>query len=306
VETNLRRHASLRSVRFEPLRHHLLGLVVAVCLASSGRSNKPDAVDVRPITSLQLTAGPDFLNRIQKQLGGRAADWSKNGVGYLVYRLPNPDPNVKITAMSMCIVKTAYRRLGRSTLTIGKCLQRPGSGQNWKLYREQGTASEKWFTSYQGAHFDTNHGMPVWWDTNPDIYVGVLKQNVFIEVSYTAYTSSSNYIQTINKDIRLAADLLSKAAFSYARRINRIRWRIFANARRTSSCSGFYSAGRGQGLPPLSRTPFSASGILPALRSGQLSLDEAEQIPAQSGSQLRYAPMVFGIIPECRTVSLRN
>jgi hypothetical protein len=213
---------------------------------------------------------------------------------------------LRFTAMSMCIVKTAYRRLGRSTLTIGKCLQRPGSGQNWKLYREQGTASEKWFTSYQGAHFDTNHGMPVWWDTNPDIYVGVLKQNVFIEVSYTAYTSSSNYIQTINKDIRLAADLLSKAAFSYARRINRIRWRIFANARRTSSCSGFYSAGRGQGLPPLSRTPFSASGILPALRSGQLSLDEAEQIPAQSRSQLRYAPMVFGIIPECRTVSLRN
>jgi hypothetical protein len=55
--------------------------------------------------------------------------------------------------------------------------------------------------------------MPVGWITKLDIYVGVLKQNVFIEVTYTAYTSSSNYIQTINKDIRFAADLLSKAAF---------------------------------------------------------------------------------------------
>jgi hypothetical protein len=63
-----------------------------------------------------------------------------------------------------------------------------------------------------GIHFDTNHGMPVWWNAKPDIYVGVLKQNVFIEVTYSAYTSSSNYVEINNKDIRIAADLLSKAA----------------------------------------------------------------------------------------------
>ena len=68
---------------------------------------------------------------------------------------------------------------------------------------------------------------------------------------------------------------------------------------------------RGQGLPPLSphpflRTPFSASGILPSLRSGQVSLDEAEHFTAQSSCQRRYAPMVFGIIPECRSASFRN
>jgi hypothetical protein len=49
-----------------------------------------------------------------------------------------------------------------------------------------------------------------------------------------------------------------------------------------------------------------ASGIFPSLRSGQVSLDEAEHFTAQSRSQRRYAPMVFGIIPECRSVSLRN
>jgi hypothetical protein len=62
---------------------------------------------------------------------------------------------------------------------------------------------------------------------------------------------------------------------------------------------------RGQGLPPLSRTPFSASGVPPLLRFGHVSLDEAEHFPAQSSCQRRYAPMVFGIIPECRSASLR-
>jgi hypothetical protein len=52
--------------------------------------------------------------------------------------------------------------------------------------------------------------------------------------------------------------------------------------------------------------PFSASGILPPLRSGQFSVDEAEHFTAQSSCQRRYAPMVFGIIPERRSASLRN
>jgi len=57
---------------------------------------------------------------------------------------------------------------------------------------------------------------------------------------------------------------------------------------------------------PFPRTPFFASGIHPSLRSGQVSLDEAEHFPAQSRCQRRYAPMVFGFIPECRSGSLRN
>lgn len=83
-----------------------------------------------------------------------------------------------------------------------------GSGQRWKLYREQGAGAEKWFVSYQEAHFETNHRVPIWWNTKPNSYVGVLKQNVFIEISYSSYGSSSDYIPTLNKDIRFAADLL--------------------------------------------------------------------------------------------------
>ena len=57
---------------------------------------------------------------------------------------------------------------------------------------------------------------------------------------------------------------------------------------------------------PFPRTPLPASGVRPSLRSGQVSLDEAEHFPAQSSCQRRYAPMVFGIIPECRSASFRN
>src|ERR1700683_4714074 len=46
--------------------------------------------------------------------------------------------------------------------------------------------------------------------------------------------------------------------------------------------------------------------MVPPLRSGQVSLDEAEHFTAQSSCQRRYAPMVFGIIPECCSASLRK
>jgi len=54
--------------------------------------------------------------------------------------------------------------------------------------------------------------MPVWVNTKPEIFIGIMKQNVFIVISYAAYASGSDYIQTINKDVRYVADLQSKAA----------------------------------------------------------------------------------------------
>jgi hypothetical protein len=202
---------------FRSLFRHRVGmvsLVVAVFLASRACSRKPDGVDLTPIISLQLIAGPDFLARIQRQLGGRAADWSKNGVGHLVYRLPNPDPdtpifrNVDVFREDSLPKALEIYEQNRQSFTTS------GPGEYWKLYREQGAAEEKWFISYQEAHFDTNHGTPTWWIAKPDIYIGILKQNVFIEIAYSDYSfaSSSSYIETINKDIRFAADLLSKAA----------------------------------------------------------------------------------------------
>ncbi len=55
-------------------------------------------------------------------------------------------------------------------------------------------------------------------------------------------------------------------------------------------------------MPP----PFSAGGILRPRRPGQVSLDEAEHFPAQSRSERRYAPTMFGIVPKWRSASFRD
>ena len=77
---------------------------------------------------------------------------------------------------------------------------------------------------------------------------------------------------------------------------------FLAGAIQRAARSGRFSVGAGTRAP----APFSASGALPPLRSGQGSLDETEHFPAQSRSQRRYAPTVFGIIPERRSASLRT
>jgi hypothetical protein len=56
---------------------------------------------------------------------------------------------------------------------------------------------------------------------------------------------------------------------------------------------------------PFLRTPFSACSALPPLRSGQLALDEAEHLLHNRNASVA-TPMVFGLIPECRSDSLRS
>jgi hypothetical protein len=78
-----------------------------------------------------------------------------------------------------------------------------------------------------------------------------------------------------------------------------IRWTLCDTNRRACpnlqserySRSGFLCAERGKAFR-LSPHPLLRSGILPPLRYGQLSLDEAEHFRAQSKGQRRYAPMV--------------
>ena len=159
--------------------------MMALFLVKCGFSSKPNGVDVRPITSLHFTAGPGFLDRVQRQLGGNAADWSKNGVGYLVYRLPDHDQKTQIFRNIDVYREDSVPKTQEIYAHNREVFTTSGSGQFWKLYREGGSGAEKWFISYQEAHFETNHGMPMWWGNSPDIYIGVLKQNVFVEVSYT-------------------------------------------------------------------------------------------------------------------------
>lgn len=185
-----------------------MGLVV-VCLSSPACSSKPDGVDVKPITSLQFIAGPDFLAKIQRHYDGKTYDQSWHGAGVLVIPLPSPDPDNRIFR-SLNVYREASLLKAQATYAEQKVDFT--HSDDWNLYVEQGTAAERSFISYKGTRLDTNHGIPIAVDTKPEIFIAVLKQNVVITISYTAYVSRSDYIQTINNDVRFVADLLSKAA----------------------------------------------------------------------------------------------
>src|SRR5439155_13143204 len=65
-------------------------------------------------------------------------------------------------------------------------------------------------------------------------------------------------------------------------------WRVQFRALRAPAASALR---RRQGLSPLPRTPFSAGGVLPPLRSGEVSLDQAEHFlhnPVASAATLRW------------------
>jgi len=59
-------------------------------------------------------------------------------------------------------------------------------------------------------------------------------------------------------------------------------------------------------VPSFPRTPFSATGALPPLRSGQVFLDEAEHFLHNRSASVATLRDLFAFGPECRSRSLRN
>ena len=88
------------------------------------------------------------------------------------------------------------------------------------------------------------------------------------------------------------------AAIPCARNAGRSRR---ANARR-----GYFVLRWGQDLPSFPHTPFSATGALPPLRSGWVSLDEAEHFFHNQAASVATLRQLFAFGPECRSRSLRN
>ena len=69
---------------------------------------------------------------------------------------------------------------------------------------------------------------------------------------------------------------------------------------------GCFSAERGKGLRPFPRTPFLASASGLRFAPDTEYLDEAEHLLDNRKASVASLRSVFGIIPECRSASLRN
>jgi hypothetical protein len=186
-------------------------LAAAASIANSGCSSEPSGIDVKPVTSLRLNTGADFFDKIHAQLSGPVYDYSKNGIGYIVYRIAPQtldSPNIEVFR-DINVYRTSTPEQAQEIYAKHRL---DFASHDWKLYREQGDGTEKWFIGYKGTRFDTNHGIPLGLNTKPEILIGVLKQNLFIVISHTAYSRDAEYVQTINGDIRFTANLLSKSA----------------------------------------------------------------------------------------------
>jgi hypothetical protein len=166
----------------------------------------PRGIDLRPLTTLKISAGPDLLSRVQRELG--SSD-NPGDVGALVVKAPNPDPE-----------RLIFRSIGlyrENTLSAAQQIysrhrqQFTDSAMDWKLYSESVDAADRAFISYKGIRFDANHGIPIGVNTKPEILIGVLRQNLFVVVSYTAHRSAPDYVRTINSDVEYVARLLARA-----------------------------------------------------------------------------------------------
>jgi hypothetical protein len=78
-----------------------------------------------------------------------------------------------------------------------------------KLYKEEGTNSNKYYITYMPTHLNYNHGIPIDIVTKSKVAVGFLKNNLFISINYsTLVHNESNYINEINEDIIYASKIL--------------------------------------------------------------------------------------------------
>jgi hypothetical protein len=79
-----------------------------------------------------------------------------------------------------------------------------------------------------------------------------------------------------------------------------VRPHVISPARGRALCKGRSSAVIRDPLELVTPRPrVSSQSGFPSQCSGQVSLDEAEHFLAQSSCERRYAPRMFGIIPEC-------
>jgi hypothetical protein len=82
---------------------------------------------------------------------------------------------------------------------------------DWRLFKEEGTPENMYFSAYRAPWMDTNHGVPTGHIVNhPEILIAFLKRNLLIVVSYISYRNEGDYVQQINEDISYISDLLRK------------------------------------------------------------------------------------------------
>jgi len=171
------------------------------------RPSTPQGVNVAPLVGLELGEGYRQIERVKEKLRGEFYEQNTHDGGTRLI-IPRRQDGAIYRSIELHQFQKREGALEeylsyRATFT---------EGLSRRLYLERGSQFERYFISYATTRFDTNHGIPMGIITAPEILIGVLKQNLFVSVSYSSYRSrlrwGLDYVPRINEDIEYARDLL--------------------------------------------------------------------------------------------------
>jgi hypothetical protein len=188
-------------------------LLLATCLAgctAAYPAKTPKGIDVDPIYAMQLAGDVKDVESIRKLLPSGTTYRAEKGSEMLIIIPPHaPQSGLSNPVFrSVEIYRSDTRSAARTEYEDNK---RTFTRGDWKLYQEQGSDSNKYFSAYKAPWMNTNHGIPVGVITSPEILIGFLKENVVIIVSYTAYRDDTDYVKEVNEDILWVSDLLKRS-----------------------------------------------------------------------------------------------
>jgi hypothetical protein len=173
-------------------------------------SKNPKGIDISPIFSIELSGDLEQLENIKKLLPSVIAHRKVRGGEMLLFGTPNnkKDPmiyrKVQISRFDTNQGAIDEYQLNKRTFT---------QGADWKLYKEEGSETNRYFSAYKAPWVNTNHGIPIGVITSPKILIAFLKRNILVVISYDSYCSDSDtdYIREVNEDILYVSDILKKS-----------------------------------------------------------------------------------------------
>jgi hypothetical protein len=170
-------------------------------------SKTPQGVDVTPVYALQLNGDLKDLDAMAKLLPDSTTHRTEGKHEMLIFASPIDTADREIFRS----VEISKFESDSAALVYYESYVTTFGRRDWRVFKNEGTGANRFFSSYRPPWMNTNHGIPVGVIDYPDILVTFLKKNVVIAVSFTAYRDAPHYVAEMNSDIVYVADLMKRS-----------------------------------------------------------------------------------------------
>jgi len=173
-------------------------LLLSTSCHSFSSEYKPRGIDLSPITQLKIHEPFAKISSLKMSYGKFFKSIDSTS---LSFRSMRKDPSF------MEITQFDAEKLALSNYISQRKELRKES--HTRLYDESNSGSDRYFIVYKTAQWDTNHGIPIGIYSQPEITIGILKQNLLIMITYVGHENDFDYIKKINEDIQFVGNLLN-------------------------------------------------------------------------------------------------